>query len=406
MTDIESIEAKSGRQQLKLGKTQVELPPGVTLADWALERTRLHNPRIRSYLGCIRITEKALDSNYAILHCSPARLAEIWRLVRSVAVLIRDELAPTLKEDSVFPQLDAAIANAESAYQELSANVIREILRYPEQLTAAHSPAVRKLLCVATGKIYAFLRDTLGEILASDPRSQRDADYFLSKSFAKDIEESEWLYSSVYALREYVDGLQIICSSEFKDFMTSMRTERMIPHAEAWQRMARHVHTLLTGLTPKLKEVLALRGIRVNEIEPLDKCTFEIPYQCRALIELHEAGRLMIDRIKSMAGTTFQEREQSVKDLISCHEIISARMTALISGIDTTLRNLAAFLPRWLAAIEKRRCLMLTKSYNEIPREPRGAAPLFERRKEGPDLPARRQPRMTLPDGPTGDPHC
>ena len=90
----------------------------------------------------------------------------------------------------------------------------------------------------------------------------------------------------------------------------------------------------------------------------------------------------MLDRIKSTAGTTVQEREQSVKDLISCHEIVSERMVILISGIDTTLRNLAAFLSRWQAAVEKRRCLMLTKSYNEIAETPDDGAEAVERREE------------------------
>jgi hypothetical protein len=53
--------------------------------------------------------------------------------------------------------------------------------------------AVRELLCVSVGKIYTFLLDSLGDLLANDPRSQHDVDYFLSKSFAKDIEESEFL---------------------------------------------------------------------------------------------------------------------------------------------------------------------------------------------------------------------
>ncbi len=80
--------------------------------------------------------------------------------------------------------------------------MIADIERYPDLPNSAQLPEVRKLLCVSIGKIHPFLRNTLGEILANDPRSRHDADYFLSRRFAKDIEESEWLYSSVFELRE------------------------------------------------------------------------------------------------------------------------------------------------------------------------------------------------------------
>ena len=95
--------------------------------------------------------------------------------------------------------------------------MLTAIERYDPSLRADQLPEVRKLLCVSIGKIYAFLRDTFGEIVASDPRSRHDADYFLSRRFAQDIEESEWLYSSVYELHDLLDGLEKACSAEFTD---------------------------------------------------------------------------------------------------------------------------------------------------------------------------------------------
>src|SRR5512136_3110562 len=71
------------------GRYEVELPQGVTAADWGLERVRVQNPSIRCYLGCIRLLEEVLDSNYAILHCSPERLLKIWRQVEQVCQLMR-----------------------------------------------------------------------------------------------------------------------------------------------------------------------------------------------------------------------------------------------------------------------------------------------------------------------------
>ncbi|MFQ5791987.1 MAG: hypothetical protein ACE5JI_16055, partial [Acidobacteriota bacterium] len=118
------MEEANARQYIQIGKYRVELPPGVTVADWALERVKVQNPRIRSYLGCIRMLEEVLDSNYAILHCSPERLLKIWRQVQQVCQLIRSELSPTLKEPSVFPSLDAARRNAEASFKTLAKTVI------------------------------------------------------------------------------------------------------------------------------------------------------------------------------------------------------------------------------------------------------------------------------------------
>ena len=89
--------AKEKRQE-PVVRYEVELPEGVTTADWGLERVRVQNPSIRSYLGCIRLLEEVLDSNYAILHCSPERLLKIRRQVDQVCQLMRLELLPTLAE--------------------------------------------------------------------------------------------------------------------------------------------------------------------------------------------------------------------------------------------------------------------------------------------------------------------
>ena len=78
---------------------------------------RIQNPRIRSYLGCIRLLEQALESNYAILHCSPRRLLAIWRDVRRVCRLMQAELAPTLSQTSHIPELETARRNAELGFQ-------------------------------------------------------------------------------------------------------------------------------------------------------------------------------------------------------------------------------------------------------------------------------------------------
>src|SRR5262245_59724675 len=103
------------RQVIMVGHQQIVLPDGVTALDWALGRINYQNPRIRSFLGCILLIEGVLESNYALLHCSPERLLDIWHRVRQVAQLIRSQLAPLLEVPSRIPRLEEARQNAELA---------------------------------------------------------------------------------------------------------------------------------------------------------------------------------------------------------------------------------------------------------------------------------------------------
>jgi len=85
--------------------------------------------------------------------------------------------------------------------------VLRGLDRFPDDVPADQIMEVRKLLCVSIGQIHAFLHDTFGEIMAADPRSLHDADYFLSRRFPRDIEEAEWLHATLVRLGEYLAGL-------------------------------------------------------------------------------------------------------------------------------------------------------------------------------------------------------
>ena len=93
---------------IRAGDQEVALPPGVSTSQWTLEKFRWQNPRIRSLMGCIKMLESVMESNYAILHCSPARLHEIWRQVRQVADMIRADLGALLEYPSVIPELERA----------------------------------------------------------------------------------------------------------------------------------------------------------------------------------------------------------------------------------------------------------------------------------------------------------
>ena len=355
-----------GSDRRKGGQYEVELPEGVTAADWGLERVRAQNPSIRSYLGCIRLLEEVLDSNYAILHCSPERLLTIWRQVEQVCQLMRSELLPFLEQPSAIPSLADARRHAGAAFRALAETVLTEMERYDHSLRADQLPEVRKLLCVSIGKIHAFLRDTFGEIVANDPRSRHDADYFLSRRFAQDIQESEWLYSSVYELDELLDGLEQAYSGELTGLLPRMQEERVIPSEPEWEQTRKLLDILLGELMPKLKEVLSLRGIRLNDMESLEAHASKISIDCRSLMEVYAVGRDVIEQLKEVGAPTLDDREQRVRDLISCHRVVSERMIGLLTRLHASLRDLAKHIADAKAGIEKRRALMLAKDLVEF----------------------------------------
>ena len=69
------MEKANAKQYIRVRENQLTLPDGVTVAHWGLEKVTTQNPRIRAFLGCIKLLGGVLESNYAILHCSPERPA-------------------------------------------------------------------------------------------------------------------------------------------------------------------------------------------------------------------------------------------------------------------------------------------------------------------------------------------
>src|SRR6202035_1139424 len=154
-----------------------------TVLDWALERVSWQNPRIRAFLGCIHILHGILESNYSILHCSPERLLDIWSKVRKVSALIRKDIAPLLAAPSRIPSLEAARQSAELSLGMADHQVIEPMERFGETVPPEQLLDLRKALCIAISQLHSFLQDTFGELMAGDPRSLHDADYFLSRRF-------------------------------------------------------------------------------------------------------------------------------------------------------------------------------------------------------------------------------
>jgi len=256
---------------INVGDQRVPLPPGVTVAEWSKERTHCQNPRIRAFLGCIQMLGGVMESNYAILHCSPERLLEIWRKVREVTDLMLEELAPLLEKPSRLPVLEDARATAKVALEMLGETEITALRALPVEVPVDRMMEVRKQLCVSIGKLHNFLQDAFGELMAADPRSLHDADYFLSKRFPQDVEEAEWLHSTVTKLQVFLEQLQEERMRSLLPLQAHLRLEQTLPTARTWEPCSTLLTALVDDLAPRLREILALRGIRFQEMETLDR---------------------------------------------------------------------------------------------------------------------------------------
>jgi hypothetical protein len=358
------------RVQLLNDETPIQLPAGITTADWTVEKIRWQNPRIRGLLGCIRLLGGVLESNYAILHCSPDRLLEIFRKVRQVSELVSSEISPLMVCPSSFPNLEEARQRAELSLEMLNKNVLQALDDFPTHsvtngVTQVDLLGLRKLLCVSIGKLHAFLQDAFGEFVANDPRSTHDADYFLSQRFPQDLEEAEWLHSTVNGLSNYMETFDFRRGRLLAPIIADVRREQTLPIGQRWENLESFLDIVQEVLIPKLKEVLALRGIRFYEMEILDRYAMDIPTHCRLLKEIHSTGRRAARKMRETSRNSRSEREQSVEHLITCHAVFSDRLVELMIQIDKELRDLVAFVPIWLDSIEKRRALLLRREPSE-----------------------------------------
>jgi hypothetical protein len=348
------------KQNPRTDDQPLQLPEGVTTSEWNLEKVRFQNPRIRSLLGCIRLLEGVLESNYAILHCSPARLREIGAQVRRVADQIRFDLVRYLEEPSRIPKLEEARQDALDSLALLDKSVLQDLDRFPEEIPA-ETLSSRKLLCVSIGKLHAFLQETFGKLVASDPRSLHEPDYFLSKRFPKDVEEAEWLHHSVQELNIYLQELEQRRFERLTVIREQIRREEAMPGASAWDDLHDFLLLLFKDLTPRLTEILALRGIRFDEMEVLDNYAADVPRNCRLLMELAKVGYQAIERIQRNLGGSEAHQEQNAHAVQQLQRVLSARMSRLLHELDRTLRDLTIFVPVWLQQIEKRRALILRR---------------------------------------------
>ena len=110
----------------------------------------------------------------------------------------------------------------------------------------------------------------------------------------------------------------------------------MIPPEPAWEHTRKLLNNLIEDLMPKLKEVLSLRSVRVNDMETLNAHASSISNDSRSLLEVYAVGRGVIEELKRVAGPTIDEREKRVEFLVCCHWVVSERMFELLSRLNAS----------------------------------------------------------------------
>jgi hypothetical protein len=316
---------------------------------------RWQNPRIKAFLGTHRILREVLESNFAILHCSPKRLLEMLVTVRRVSDLLRSDITLLLEGPSLIPDLETARLAVRANLNHIDQTLLDQLDSFPPRVPVRRHGELRRFLCVAIGQLHRFLQDSFGGLVSADPRATHDADYYLSKEFPRDIEEAEWLYDSVTRLEEHLRELDRDRPRLIVDVRQSMQKESRVPPREAWAETERYLERLVTELSPRLREVIALRGIRIEELELLDHYSTEIPTICRILAELHESScEALGDSSPDQASPTIEDRPSP--DL---HRTLCDRMVPQLRSLDDYLRDLGIFIPLWRRDITQRRALLL-----------------------------------------------
>lgn len=346
--------------------------------EWSLERVQWQNPRIRALLGCVRRLEGVLESNFAILHCSPTRLLEIWDTVRQVCQVLRTDVTDLMANPSTLPELDRAVASARDKLRFLDSEVFNHLDRFSERPGELEFDDLRRTLCVAIGKLHGFLVDTLGEILAADPRSRHDVDYFLARKFPRDVEEAEWLLTSVNRLDDDLRGFNSVRHANLGSVIDQTRSTGRLPARPSWLRLVAYLDEIETGLAPRLMGIMGLRGIRIDELDVLQAHGVQLPESCRRAVELYEiAGGVL----EGLAASLRQVEDETARAAIDGVErVLCSRMTRYLQDVEDELRDLAAFVPLWLRSVEQRRALILRAREEPTDEPEEDPAPLRDRR--------------------------
>jgi len=325
--------------------------------DWPLEKVRWQNPRIRVLLGSVQSLDRVLESNFAILHCSPTRLLQIWDTVRTVCRVVETKVTPLMQQPSTLPELDEAVRNARQTLTFLDGEVFAHLEHVPDRPEEHQFDELRRTLCITIGKLHGFLVDTLGEILAADPRSHHDVDYFLARKFPRDVEEAEWLQTSVSRLDSDLSLLNARRHADLGSVIDTMARSGQLPSTETWHRLATFLDVLGSEFSPKLKTIAGLRAIRFGELEVLQEHARDLPESCRVAGELYATAGVILEILTAPLGRDDSQAARTVA--ADVERALCSRIITYLRAIEDELRDLATFIPLWLSSIIKRRALML-----------------------------------------------
>ncbi len=138
-----------------------------------------------------------------------------------------------------------------------------------------------------------------------------------------------------------------------------LQKEGDISDGAEWQAAVAALGDLQGELTTLLKETLALRGIRFDELEAIDRYTFEIPSCCRLILEIDRAAHAITEELLRRARSGEQMAGASIAELTASHAVFARRISELLAELIESLQDLAAFVPLWMKNLRLRRALFL-----------------------------------------------
>lgn len=336
------------------------LSAGVDPRKWLEEKVRFQNPRIRLFLGLIDTLEGARESNFVLLHCAPRRIAEIHDTVRQVARIVRIDVAPLLAFPSPVPRLETVRESVRLYLATLEESVFAELDRFPERVPEHELAPLRRFLCVALGKLHAFLVDSQSRLLAADPRSIHSAGFFLARKFPRDVEEAEFLHGEVLRLAAFVEEVEKGRKSTLAASVLRLRREKRLPGEEEWGKTDELLGVLRTGLGPRLREVLTLEGIRVQEIDLIEGFLEATLPDAVLAGEISRLGQRLRREIERSSGSPAASR--------AADRLLAARLAEILERIDARLLDLVSFLPLWERGIGQRRALLVERQVAAVAR--------------------------------------
>jgi hypothetical protein len=271
--------------------------------------------------------------------------------------VVQSKITPLMERPSSLEELDEAVQNARDTLTFLEDEVFTQLDRFPARPEETEFEELRRTLCVSIGKLHGFLINTLGEILAADPRSQHDVDYFLARKFPRDVEESEWLQTSVYRLNTELEKLNARRYADLDAVIDDMTKSGQLPSSEEWDRLTAFLVALETDFARELKSIAGLRAIRIGELEVLQTHARDLPESCRVACELYDTAGAVLDKLTaSLDGNHRPANSEMAADV---ERVLCSRITTCLRSIEDELRDLTTFIPLWLSNLDKRRALML-----------------------------------------------